>query len=195
MGFSQHFVSAVKIAAQLLPVTSALAQWLGEIETSRLVDRLDRLEDPLTKYGPRAKELSQVLYSLVELQPQDIPTTHLDWTPELAPFIKELRYVESDGLISGSHTVSREFEAGLRMNPGFIVYLALICGSRRECEKLVQLIEDAKQPLNGRNLAKLIELPLTVIDTFFRQYENMGQGYKSQQIGSSTYIPKQQPRL
>jgi hypothetical protein len=194
MGFSRYFLSAVRIAAQLLPVTSALARWLSEIETSRLVERLDRLDDPLIKYGLGAKNLSQILYSLVQSQPQDIPTTHVDWTPELAPLIKELRHFEADGLITGSHAVTGEFKAGLRLNRGFIVYLALIHRERRECEKLVQLLENAKGPLNGRDLKKSINLPLTVIDAFFQEYENMGQGFKSKEIGSSTYIPKPEPR-
>ena len=113
---------------------------------------------------------------------------------ELAPFIKELRYFEADGLISGSHTVTGEFKAGLRLNPGFVVYLALISADHPTCEKLVQLIEDAKHPLNGRDLTKSTNLPLTVVDAFFRHYENMGQGFKSKEIGSSTYLPKPDPR-
>ena len=173
----------MKVAAQLLPLTSALAQWLNEIETSRLFERLDRLENPLAKYGARARELSQLLYSLVELQPQDIPMTHLDWNPELAPLIKELRLLEADELISGSHTVTGEFEVGLRINSGFIVYLALINGKQRECEKLVELLEEGKEPLDGQHLKKSINLPITVIDAFFQEYENMGQGFKSKEIG------------
>ena len=193
MGFSQNFVSAVKIAAQLLPVTSALAQWLSEIETSRMIERLDRLEDPLTKYGPRAKDLSQILYSLIQAQAQDVPTTHVDWSSTLAPLIKDLRYFEADGLVAGSHAITEEFKAGLRLNPGFIVYLALLYGDREATEKLVQLLNDAKEPIDGIALKKSINLPLTVIDAFFREYENRGQGFKSKTIGTSTYLPKPAP--
>jgi hypothetical protein len=89
MTASQKLVAAVRVVAQLLPTTSALAQWLNEIETSRILERLDKLEDPLTRYGRGAKELSRKLYALVEAQAQDVPTTHVDYTPDLKPFIKE----------------------------------------------------------------------------------------------------------
>jgi hypothetical protein len=191
MRFSHNFVAAVKVAAQLLPVTSALAQWLNEIETSRIIERLDQLEDPLTNYGPGAKELSQILYSLI--QAQHVPTIHLDWSSKLAPLIKELRYFEADGLVTGSHAITGEFEAGLRLNSGFIVYLALLYGKREEIERLVDLLNDAKEPLDGIEVEKSINLPLTVIDSFFREYENQGQGFKSKTIGTSTYLPKPGP--
>jgi hypothetical protein len=190
MGFSQNFVSAVKIAAQLLPVTSALAQSLSEIETSRMIERLDRLEDPLVKYGPQAKELSQILFALIQAQAQDVPTTHLDWSSKLAPLIKELRHFEADELVTGSHAITGEFQGGLRVNPGFAVYLALLHGDREATEKLVQLLNDAKEPVDGIALKKSINLPLTVIDASFQEYENRGQGFKSKTIGTSTYLPK-----
>jgi hypothetical protein len=195
VNFSAKFVAAVKVAAQLLPVTSALAQWLSEIETSRMVERLERLEDPLARYGPRVHELSQTLYSLIRGQQQDVPTTHLDWTPELKPFIKELRHLEADGLLVGSHALGLggEFRAGFRLNPGFIVYLALLHAESEESEKLIQILDDAKHPLNGVDVKKSVNLPLTVIDSYFEEYENRGQGFKSNTIGSSLYLPKGDP--
>ncbi|HEY4257967.1 MAG TPA: hypothetical protein VGM66_12195 [Candidatus Udaeobacter sp.] len=58
MSIKNWFVPAVKIAAQALPGTAALSQWLDEIATSRIVERLDRLEDPLTKYSGPSKTVS-----------------------------------------------------------------------------------------------------------------------------------------
>jgi len=192
MTASKKFVSAVKIAAQLVPVTSALAQWLNEIETAQIVDRLDRLEDPLTNHGPQAKQLSKLLYSLVQAQSQDLPaTTHIDWTPGLKPFIKELRSFEAAGFVMGSHRIGAvDFTEGLRLSPAFIVYLAVLYDDRAKIARLIEMLDDAKEQLIGKEVRKSVDLPLTVIDAFFANYANRGQGYKSGLIGESIYIPK-----
>jgi hypothetical protein len=196
----EKFLAAVRIALQLLPGGSALAQAISEWEAVRVNTRLEQLEkgfldrivEPLAKYGPRAKELSAILYSLIQTQPQDIPTTHLSWNPALEPFKKELRYMDADELLRGSHAlgVGGEYKAGFRLNRGFIVYLALVHDDREMIEKLTDALDAAIAPLNGRELQKTIELPLTVIDSFFDDYVNRGQGLKSKAIGSSLYIPK-----
>lgn len=193
MTASQEFVAAVRVAAQLLPITSALAQWLNEIETSRILERLEKLEDPLTRYGPKARELSKKLCALVESQPQDVPTTHVEYTADLAQFIKELRRFEADALVTGSHAMTEEFAAGLRLTPGLVVYLALLYGNRESIEKLIDLLDHAKEPLDGIQVRKSINLPLTVINSFFQEYENRGQGFTSKTIGSSMYLPKPNP--
>jgi hypothetical protein len=186
-----RFVSAVKIAAQVLPVTSALAQWISEIETSKIVGRLDRLEDPLAKYGDRINELTKELYSFVEKQPQDVPSTHLDWKPQLESFKKEILYLEADGLLTGSHRLESggEFGMGFRLFPGFIALLAVLHADRTEINKLVETIEDARTALNGKELRQTINLPLAVIDAFFTKYSEQGQGLKPGERGTSIYIP------
>jgi hypothetical protein len=194
MSIKNWFVPAVKIAAQALPGTAALSQWLDEIATSRIVERLDRLEDPLTKYGPspRVKKLTGEFYSLLEKQSQDVPTTHLDWTPQFDDFKKEMRHLEADGLLYGSHHLgpAGEFGAGFRLSRGFIVLLTVLHGNRTEISKLVETIETAGTQLDGKQLLQQISLPLTVIDTFFTKYAEQGQGFKSEQVGASIYIPK-----
>lgn len=194
MSIKNWFVPAVKIAAQAFPGTAALSQWLDEIATSRIVERLDRLEDPLTKYGPppRIKMLTAELYSLLQKQSQDVPTTHLDWARELDDFKKEMRHLEADGLLDGSHHLGPggEFGGGFRLSRRFIVLLAVLHGNRTEISKLIETIETARMQLDGKQLRQKINLPLTVIDTFFTKYAEQGQAFKSEQVGASIYIPK-----
>lgn len=194
MSIKNWFVPAVKIAAQALPGTAALSQWLDEIATSRIVERLDRLEDPLTKYGPRPriKKLTAELYSQLQKQSQDVPTTHLDWARQLDDFKKEMRHLEADGLLDGSHHLGPggEFGVGFRLSRSFIVLLAVLHGDRSEMGRLVEAIETAQTQLDGKQLRQKINLPLTVIDTLFTKYAEQGQGFKSAEIGSSIYIPK-----
>lgn len=194
MSAAKKFVSAVKIAAQIFLPTQILAQWLSEIETAQIVERLDRLEDPLANYGPQAKQLSKLLYSLVQAQSQELPaTTHLDWTPKLEPFIKELRAFEAAGLLTGSHAMGRGGEfvrGGFRLSPPFIVYLAVLYDDRAKIAKLVEILDDAKGHLIGKEVQKSVMLPLTVIDAFFSDYAKRGQGHKSGNVGESLYMPK-----
>jgi hypothetical protein len=187
----KRFVAAVKIAAQLLPVTSALAQWLSEIEASNVDERLAKLENPLSKYGDRIGDLTKELYSMLEQQPQDIATTHLDWSTRLEPFKKELRHLEAEGLLTGSHCLGPggEFGAGLRLNHGLIVLLALHHGDHDAVSSLTEAIETTQIQLNGKKIREQINLPLTVIDAFFSGYAGRGQGLKSREIGASAYIP------
>jgi hypothetical protein len=192
MSARNWFVSAVKIAAQAFPLTSPLSQWLDEIETSRIVGRLDRLEDPLSNYGNRAKDLTKILYSLIQAQPQDIPSSHLDWDCQLEPLKKEMRHFEAAGFLTGAHSIGSggEFSHGFRLSPGFMVLLTVLHGDRAEISKLVETIENTKTDLRGVKLRETINLPITAIDAFFTKYEEQGQGFKSKEVGSSTYIPK-----
>src|SRR6266498_447748 len=186
MRLSEKFVSAVKIAAQAFGPAAMAAQWLDEIETGRIKERLDRLEDPLAKYGPKAKQLTAILYSLIQAQPQDVPSTHIDWTSELGPFIRELRQFEADGLLSGSHTITDAgFTHGFRLiNSSFIIYLAVLHDDPDKIAKLVGNLDDAKSQLIGTVVKQSIDLPLLVIDAFFKKYEEQGHGFKSREIGT-----------
>lgn len=147
---------------------------------------------PIRQSSSERKELEKLLYSLIKAQPQDHPTTHIDFAPSLKPFIKELRRHEAAGAITGSHTIGAdgEFSAGLRLKSSFLVELARLNEDPNTLAKLEELIESAKEPLNGIELRKSVRLPLTIIDAFFNEYEAQGQGLKSREIGSSLYIPK-----
>ncbi len=137
-----------------------------------------------------------MLYSLVQAQPQELPaTTHLDWNPILTPFLKELRSFAAADFLTGSHTIGPggEFGAGFRLKPAFIVKLAVLHDDRTEISKLTEALDHATNQLVGSELRKSINLPITVIDAFFTDYEQRGQGYKSGQIGESVYIPKARP--
>ncbi len=193
MSFAEKFVSAVKIAAQTLPLTAALSQWLDEIDSGRIKARLNQLEDPLANYGPQAKQLTKILYSLIKSQQQDHPTTHIDWVPELNPFIKEIRRFEASGFLTGSHAMGREgeFTGGFRLNnPAFIVLLALTHDDPEENARLFEILDNAKDHLSGFHLRKSLNLPLVVINAYFSIYAARGQGLKSGEIGSSIYSPK-----
>jgi hypothetical protein len=146
---------------------------------------------PLAQYGPKAEELAGILYSLLKDQPQNQPpTNHLDWTPQLQPFIKELRHFEAEALVQGSHTVGQEFSGGLRLNHSFIVDLASRFDDAKELAKLEELLDNAKDQVTVTDVQKTVKLPITVIDAFFSMYERQGQGHKSKEIGISRYIPK-----
>lgn len=185
-----YFSSILKIAAQAFPLTAALAQWLSEIEAAEVDARLSRLEDPLAKYGPGARELCRILYSLIRAQPQDVATNHLDWTGELQPFLKEMRHFEADGLLKGSHTVGGPaFAHGFRLGSAFTVYLATLHEEPTKLGAIAEQIENATQQLNGFTLQQSTGVPLMVINALFADYAARGQGVKSETIGSSIYIP------
>jgi hypothetical protein len=151
MSFWEKFVAAVKISGQMLPCTAMLSQWLDEIDTGRMKARLDRLEDPLAKYGPKARELMRVLYAIIRAQ--DHPTTSVEWTSALDPFRKELRYLEAAGFLDGDHAVTGEFAKGLRLsNAGFIIDLALLYDDPAKVIKVNETIENSKSRLNGIDL-------------------------------------------
>jgi hypothetical protein len=184
------FSAILKIAAQAFPVTAALAQWLSEIE-GEVDARLARLEDPLAKYGPGARELCRILYSLVRAQPQDVATNHLDWTAALHPFVKEMRHFEADGLLAGSHRIGTAgaFAQGFRLGPAFTVYLATLHEDPTKLGAIAGKIESATEQIDGFALQQSTGVPLTVINALFTEYAARGQGVKSQTIGSSIYIP------
>lgn len=132
------------------------------------------------------------MYSLLQKQSQDVPTTHLDWARQLDDFKKEMRHLEADGWLDGSHHMGPggEFGVGFRLSRSFIVLLAVLQENRTEISKLVEAIETARTQLDGGQLRQTINLPLTVIDTFFTKYAERGRGFTSEEVGASIYIPK-----
>lgn len=146
---------------------------------------------PLAKYGTETEALTKLLYSLIKEQPQNQPpTNHFDWTPKLEPFTGELRALEADSLLDGSHTINKEFSHGFRLNHSLIVDLAVLHDDAKQLAKLEELLDNAKEQLLASDIKKSVNLPITVIDAFFSMYERQGHGHKSKEIGVSRYIPK-----
>ena len=168
MSIAEKFVSAVKIAAQVMPFTAMMSQALDDIETGRIKARLDRLGDPLAKYGSRTKELMAGLYSKV--QAGDYASTVIDWDPAFDSFGKELRELAAAGFLQAQHVVGAQSAKGIRLtNPGFIIDLALLFDNPAKSAKLNEMIDKSKQPLEGRQLAAAVELPVTVVNAFFKK--------------------------
>ena len=111
----------------------------------------------------------------------------------LKPFIGELRRYEAAGALTGSHAlgVDGEFRGGLRLKSAFVVHLAHSNEDPGKIANLTRTIDQATVPLNGFALHRSVQLPLTVVDAFFNEYEAQGHGLKSKEIGSSLYSPTQ----
>jgi hypothetical protein len=182
------FGSILKILAQLSPVAAMGAQWLSEIEASEMDARIARLEDPLSRYGERGRDACAALYELIRRHREEL-SNHLDFETELHPFANELHAFEADGLLTGSHAVTGAFAAGLRLKPAFIVYLATLFDDPRKLEGLSETIGDATSDLDGRALHRTTGLPLSVVDAFLADAAKRGRGLKSQEIGSSFFMP------
>jgi hypothetical protein len=185
------FSAVLKIAAQAFPLTGVLAQWLSEIEAAEIEARVAHLEDPLADYGPNARELCRVLYAMVKALPQDRVTNHVDWTPELQPFMKVLRHFDADRLVIGSHAMGSggAFAAGFRITAPFAVYLATLHEDPATLAGVMARINDAVDSVSGFELQRSTGLPLMVVDALFADFERRGQGVTSKTIGASVYIP------
>ena len=186
--WDQKVLSVVKIAWRIVPFTAMLSGWLREIQLHGLIATPDAAGDPFAKYGPRARDLMRELYSLIRAQKHS--TTAIEWSDAFYGFRDELWSFEEAAFLKGRHMPRAPFGEGLRLsNAGFIIDLALLCDDPVKSIKLNEILEGSKERLNGGSLSDSIGLPLVVINAFFRQYEQKGQGITSKTIGESHYIP------
>ncbi len=173
----------------MIPGSAALLQVVNEFEAAAVARRLDKLEDPLARFGLDMDSLCSVFYAAV--RSSENVTNRIPWNDDYSPYLKLLHRLEANSLIEGDPALFNRnpFERGIRLRPRFVIHLASYYGDARLCGEMADKMESLQTAATGHRIQEQLPLPLMVIDAFFSVYEEEGQGIKSKEIGSSYYVP------
>lgn len=183
-------MSIVRIAGASFPGAASLVQLQAEIDSKALLERVSKLEDPISFLHELVPELSKLLYD-------EIKSTNSDKLVFDEVFYEKysrpLAALESQGFIKGSHAVGKSFAAGLRVNdPLFIMYMCAFDEDEQKMESLMKIVDDCPRGkwLDGKQIQESLDLPLPVIQSVFDIYIAKGYGLGSKETGSSKYMAK-----
>ena len=184
-------LSIVRIAGASFPVASSLVQLQAEIDSKALLERVDRLEDPVSYLHNDVPELSRLIYQKLKL----VNLAKLDFNDDFYnKYSRALAALESHGYIKGGHVLGKKkYAAGIRLvDPSYIMYLCALEEDDDKMTSLIKVVDGCKvgEWLDGNNIQKSINLPLPVIKAVFDIYESKGYGLCSKEIGSTKYMGK-----
>jgi len=183
-------MSIVRIAGASFAGASSLVQFQAEIDSKALLQRVSKLEDPISNLHELVPEVSKHIYD--EIRSTDSNRVEFDES-FYEKYSRPLVALESQGFIKGSHDLIKSFVAGLRVtDPSFIMYLCALAEDKYKMEALIKSVDDCPKGewLNGKTIQESLGLPLPVVQAVFNIYEEKGYGLCSKEIGASQYMGK-----
>lgn len=184
-----NFISLVKVVLSPFPGGAVANQILAEIESVEVDRRLKLLEDPLAGFGPDAKALCGLLYESVRKETH--VTSKVPWSDAFEPYLKTLRSFDASGLVGNEPVLfnSNPSHRGIRIEPRFMVYLAMIGGDEDLCRDMADFMDNLLTGVTCTQVRERIRLPIPVIDAVFSVYDSQNQGLKSKENGYCYYAP------
>ena len=183
-------LSIVRIAGASFPVASSLVQLNSEIESKALLQRVEKLEDPISHLHEQIPELSKRIY-------QEVKKTNSTSIEFVDSFYKEfsrpLAALESQKFIKGGHAIGRPFALGFRVvDPSYIMYMCALTEESQKMEALINKVDSCEvgKWINGVEIHESLGIPLPVVQAVFEIYETKGYGLCSKTIGESKYMGK-----
>ncbi len=184
------FISIIRVAGASFPVASSLVQLQSEIDSKALLDRVDKLEDPISYLHDDLPELSRHIYKRLKTN----NSSKLDFDDEFyKKYSRALAVLESQGYVKGGHALGKNYAAGIRLiDPSYIMYLCALEEDSEKMESLVKIVDKCNigEWLNGDDIQLSLSLPIPTIKAVFDIYESKGYGLCSKEIGSCKYVGK-----
>ncbi|PAJ71673.1 hypothetical protein CJF42_25445 [Pseudoalteromonas sp. NBT06-2] len=183
----------IGMACQLGPVaglTQVLTEGKAVFDTKEIEQRQNDIEfksHPIISLHPDILDLTNVLYIFMKENSTDVISLRDDVYDK---YSKALAKLES------SDYITFELASGcprplsiVLSNPEFVIYAAVVNGEDNKLGKLFQEMENAKfgECLDGVELSEKFELPIHVIGSFFKKYEDQGYGECSKMTGVYNY--------
>lgn len=181
-------LSIVRIAGVSFPVSSSLVQLQTEIDSKKLIERVRKLEDPISFLHEDIPELSRLIYG--QIRSTDSPKIAFD-SEIYSNFRRPLAALEKLGCIKGSHAIGAMYVDGFWLSdPTFVMYMCALEEDKRRMKSLIDLVHKCPegQWLEGSKIKDQIDVPMPVIAAVFEIYERKGFGLCSKEVGATMYM-------
>lgn len=180
--------SIIRIAGASFPGAASLLQLQAEIDSKQLLQRVKKIEDPISFLHEDIPELSRLIYNQLRVT----NSTKVVFESELyARFRRPLATLERRGYIEGTHAIGALYVGGFWLrDPTYIMYMCALEEDKSRMESLIELVDSCRegQWLNGETIKQQIDVPMPVIAAVFEIYESKGFGLCSDEIGATMYV-------
>ena len=180
-------ISIVRIAGSSFPVASSLVQLQAELDSKKLLERITKLEDPISYIHELVPEVSKKIYSAIQSENSSMVEFNESFYSD---YSRPLSALEAKGFIKGRHALGKRYAAGIRViDPSYIMYMCALVEDSYSMESLIQEVDECPKGkwLNGKTIQEKLSLPLPVVQAVFDIYEEKGYGLCSKEIGASQY--------
>ena len=182
--------SLIRIAGVAFPVASSLVQWQAEISSKDLLERIQKLEDPVSFLHEDIPKLSKLIYQ--SLRENESPV--LSFEDEFYDqYSRALAALESKGYIESTHCLGNRHPVNVFLcDASYIMYICALAEDKSKMARLFSLVDSCTVGtwLDGKTIKLENDLPLPVIQAMFDIFESKGIGYRSKEIGSAMYYAK-----
>lgn len=183
-------LSIVRVAGASFPVASSLVQLNSEIESKALLQRVAKLEDPISHLHEQVPQLSRHIYERIKQSNSNSIEFADDFYKE---YSRPLAALESQQFIKGGHAIGKQFAVGLRViDPSYVMYMCALAVESQKMETLINEVDSCEvgKWINGFEIHESLGIPLPVVQAVFEIYEVKGYGLCSKTIGESKYMGK-----
>ena len=182
------FIKIVRIAGVNFPVAASLVQLQAEIDSSSMVARIEKLEDPVSNLHEDVKSISKIIY--IKLRATEFIHLELE-SSDYNNFSRAIAALNAAGYIHTHNAAGSSIPIGISLSdPSYIMYLCKLFEESHKLEELIGLVDGcmAGEWLDGTSIAGSIGLPVCVVDAVFRIYEAKGFGCVSPEVGDCRYL-------
>lgn len=184
----EWFFKVVRVAGANFPGAASLVQLQAELDSSAMMSRLEKLEDPISNLHEDIPEVAKEIYK--EMKTSD--SIDLDFSDEFyTQYSRPLAALESAGLISKNGVLGSRIPRGINLiDPSFIMYMCNLAEDAKKMQEIVEIVDRCEVDLwlNGDELKESVGLPKYVIRAVFEIYESKGYGIVSKTLGSCEYL-------
>jgi hypothetical protein len=182
------FGKLVRIAGVNFPVAASLVQLQAEIDSDKMIKRIEKLEDPISYLHEDVPAVSKEIYQNLSLN----DSINLKFDDEFyTKYSRPLAALEKKFYISMKRFLGSRIPREINLiDPSYIMYMCSLSEDPNKMNKIVQIVDTCKvgEWLDGENLKNEIGLPKCVIRAIFEIYEAQGYGILSKTIGICQYM-------
>jgi len=175
------------MAGVSFPVSFAYIQLLNDLDAEKFSERIKKLEDPISFLHDDIPAISEAFYAEIRRTNYD----NLKFEDVFyEKFSRPIAVLKSKGFIVCAHALGRRHPLSIRVSDAtYIMYLCELFEDSEKMEKLVKIVDDCKigEWLDGKIIAKNLELPIPVAAAVFDIFEEKGYGIGSDQIDVLKY--------
>lgn len=184
------FFKMIRIAGVNFPVAASFVQLQAELNSDKIADRLQKLEDPISFLHEDVPSVSREIYQTLVSQDSESLIFNDKFYEK---YRRSLAALNERSFISLSEAVGVKVPLGIRVtDPSYMLYLCVLFEDKIKMEKLINQVDNCQpgQWLDGQFIKNDIGLPEPVIRAVFEMYEAKGYGLLSKTIGTCKYMGK-----
>jgi len=184
----EWFLKLIRIAGVNFPVAASMVQLQAEIDSVKIAERLNKLEDPISFLHEDVPAASKEIYQNLSVN-DSVKLVFSDGF--YTKYSRPLAALSKKSYISMNSVIGSRIPRGITLtDPTFIMYMCVLAEDQNKMQRIVEIVDTCEigKWLDGDKLKYQIELPKYVIRAVFEIYEAKDYGILSKTIGSCQYM-------